>query len=817
METQEYLEVLRKRWLVIAVLGVLGGLAGLGLGFVTPAMYQSTSSVYVASQHGNTTSELLQGATFTQNLVESFAQLVTMPEVLDPVIDELGLDMSSTELARSITVDNRLNTVIIDVTVADSSPERAASIAGAVTDSLARAVKELSPKDSSAMKTVAPPTVPAYPFSPNTRFLAATGLILGLMLGGAYAVGRELLNTRVRGEKDLERISDAPLVGSIPQLRGPGGLRRMRKTARLQGNRPRTDRDPRAIVMLSDPSGFAAESYRRLQTNLEFSDVDHTIKSVVITSTFPNEGKSTVAINLALAMAEHSERVLLIDADLRKPSVANYCQIEGAVGLTSILVGEATFDDAIQKWAGGTVDVLPAGAVPPSPNRLLGSEAMAALMDELQRSYDFIVVDSPPLAPVSDALALGRMTDGVIVVTRYASTRRQQLARTLGELGAVSARIYGVVLNCVTERLPSGYYGYEFDPDEVAESDTGLLDPVPMEPRRVGRRKAAAKATKSATKTGAKTAAKTTTNVGTGVAQGLIPIAVPQNLAPTSEAAAEAPAARSAAQEAALNSIIELSRRAQRAGDADASAQPVPPQPLEQDQAAEQGWAAERGNAAEHAVPALHDTDDAALAPSRSADAAVASSRASDAAVPTSRRDAKKQRRKQPSRRQRAARKARLSRGVRSVWDTQPARLSEVPSRNTRPRFPEFSIPPAIWYTGGTAARGLPNAHPPQQFQAIPAYLQAPPQQLPMPAQPAMPAFMSDHLPPPMLKPAYPTQGGAGQPEPHAQDEPFHVDPYQPVRQYRRPSRFAPPIHEAPGYEAPRREKPEPTGAWSEH
>ncbi len=464
MEPLEYLRVIGRRWLVIVTLGLLTAGAALAYASTLPTLYQSTSSVFVSSLRGETTSELVQGSTFTQDVVQSYAQLATMPVVLDPVIASLGLETTSQRLAKRVTANTPINTVIIEITVTDGSAERAAAIADSITGSLSSAVQSLAPRGpnntaSITLQTVSAAQIPTSPSSPNTPLIAITGLILGFGLGVLYALARETLDTRVRGEKDLLRVTDAPLLGKV-------------------GKKRRTDGP--GLVMLTRPHGAIAENYRRIRANLEFIDVDHRPHTVVITSPLSHDGKSTTAINLALAMAERSPRVLLIDADLRQPSIAGICDIPGEVGLTTILVGAASVRDAITVWANG-LHVLPSGAIPPNPGQILGSATMSELLTSLAAQYDFIVIDSPPLLPATDALPLAHVADGAIVVTRYKATRRAQLAATVESLEAVNARVLGIVLNQVHERSPITYDStapYEFTPQAPERTEPPAEIPV---------------------------------------------------------------------------------------------------------------------------------------------------------------------------------------------------------------------------------------------------------------------------------------------------------------------------------------------------
>lgn len=442
VEPIDYLRTITRRWLLIAIVGLLGGAVAWGYAATLPAQYQATNSVFVTSDRGETTSELLQSSTFTQNLVQSYAQLATTPTVLGPVISKLGLNISTQALASRVTAEIPINTVFINITVTSLSATQAVALADAVSDSLATAVGNLAPKGpdnlpSITVETVSPAQLPDSPFAPNTQLIVITGLLIGLVLGVLYALSREVFDTRVSTEKDLDRVSSDPLLGKV-------------------GRKKRTD--PAGLVMRVMPHSALAEAYRRVRANLEFIDVDSPPRSAVVTSAVTRDGKSTTAINLALAMAERSSRVLLIDADLRRPSIAELCDLEGDVGLTTVLLGDVGPDDAIVRWSNG-IDVLPSGAVPPNPGQLLGSAAMKTLMQRLLLEYDFIVVDSPPLLPATDALGLSHLTDGAIVVARYKATTRQQLATTLESLEAVNARILGIVLNQVRERRAEVYYG----------------------------------------------------------------------------------------------------------------------------------------------------------------------------------------------------------------------------------------------------------------------------------------------------------------------------------------------------------------------
>jgi succinoglycan biosynthesis transport protein ExoP len=454
MQPSEYLSALRKHWIVIVLLGVLGAVAGYGYSTTLPERYRATASVYVSLQQGESVSELVQGTTYAQNLVQSYAQLATMPFVLDPVIDRLGLDTTARALGRSITATSPLDTPILEVSAVSGSPAGAAELANAVSTELSAAVQQLATDAGPGgaaidLTTVAEATPPAFAFSPNTKLNTATGAALGLALGVLFALAHSLLDTRVRGLEDVRRVTGTAVLSTVRYLRqaGRGAF----------------------LAVRDEPFGEHAEAYRRLRTNLKFLHMTGGSRAIVVTSAVPGEGKSTTAANLAIAMSEGAGRVLLVDADLRRPSIARYMGVEGGVGLTTVLIGEADAEDVIQTWGAG-LDILPAGALPPNPSELLDSEAMADLLVLLRSRYDVVLLDSAPLLPVTDGAVLSRMTDGALVVVGCRTTRRHQVADALSALDAVGARVLGLVLNQVSGHAAGTAYVYGSTPRSTARA-----------------------------------------------------------------------------------------------------------------------------------------------------------------------------------------------------------------------------------------------------------------------------------------------------------------------------------------------------------
>ncbi|MGO1745201.1 MAG: polysaccharide biosynthesis tyrosine autokinase [Microbacterium gubbeenense] len=456
MELSDYIRILRKNWIVIVAIILLALGASAVYSLARTPLYQSSSDIMVSTQSGSSSAELTQSNTYTQARVNSWVELASSPKVLDPVIHELGLAQTAAQLADDVAVSSPLNTTVVTTTVTNADPNLAADIANAVADSLATAIDEVetlpdapSPVKVTPISAALPAEAPA---SPNVPLNLALGALIGLALGIGVAVLRTVLDTRIRSTRDIEALTERPVIGAIP-------------------HDPKAEARP--IILQADPQNPRSEAFRALRTNLQFLDLEGG-RSFVVTSSMPSEGKSTTAVNLAIALADAGKRVVLIDGDLRKPKVADYLGIEGGVGLTDVLIGRANLNDVVQKWGRRSLYVLPAGKIPPNPSELLGSTRMAELLDSLARDADAVILDAPPLLPVTDAAVLARSASGAILVAAAGSTHRNQFSGALDVLENVNAHVAGVVLSMVPTRGPDAYgygygYGYRYVADETPE------------------------------------------------------------------------------------------------------------------------------------------------------------------------------------------------------------------------------------------------------------------------------------------------------------------------------------------------------------
>ncbi|TAP39117.1 polysaccharide biosynthesis tyrosine autokinase [Arthrobacter sp. S39] len=455
MDLRDYMRILRRNWMLLIAITMAGVIVGGAASLAVRPTYTATTQLFVAIQNSGSVQELQQGNTFSQARVQSYVKTVTTPRVLQPVIDSLGLDTTPTALSRRVTASSDVNTVIVTIAVSDTSPVQAAAIAQGIADSLVQAVDSLEkPKNGGispvGLSVITPAEAPKEPSGPNVRFNLAIGLLLGLALGSAVAILRSLLDNSVRTETDLRRTTDAAILG------------------RVSFDAEAAKKPLITQVAIQSPR---AEAFRQIRTNLQFAHIGSKSKTILVTSSLPGEGKTTTATNLAIAMAESGNSVLLIDADLRRPMVSQYLGLERDAGLTTALLGRAEVEELVQPWGDGDLFVLTSGQIPPNPSELLGSATMGALIERLETIFDSIVIDAPPLLPVTDAAVLSQYAGGVVVIVGTHKVKQNDLASALRSLEMVGADLFGLVLNRLPTKGPDAYSESNYTYESFAKSD----------------------------------------------------------------------------------------------------------------------------------------------------------------------------------------------------------------------------------------------------------------------------------------------------------------------------------------------------------
>ncbi len=520
---RKYLSILWHWAWLIGLAVVLAGGAAYMTDRLTPPVYSASTKLLVneAPKLADAASILINDA----RLGQTYSDMMVQRPVLDRVIDTLGLNLSAGQLAGAVRVEIVRDTQLLRLTVESEDPAQAAAIANTIpavfrqlnadmqaqryadakaslTEQLAVAADQITAKQDAidlVARSVAPQkeadllrlqsdlaqlrqvydrlsasyenirlaesqsasnivisepaTVPTAPVRPQTSRDTMMGAALGLLLALGMVFLIEYLDNTIRSPEQVVTGLNLPVIGLIMQAAG----------ARDRGDRALQSTAGTELIALQEPRSPITEAYRALRTNIQIAGVDQPIRTLLVTSPSPNEGKSTVAANLAIVMAQAGREVILLDADLRRPRIAKLFDQHDAVGLAATLLDDTRqWQKVLMPTKMDHLRTAPGGEPPPNPSELLGTKRMQEFVGFLKEHSDTIVIDSPPLLPVTDALVLAPQVDGVIVVVEYGSTQLRPAQQAVTQLKQAGARVLGVVLNKVPSSRRGYGYGYNY-------------------------------------------------------------------------------------------------------------------------------------------------------------------------------------------------------------------------------------------------------------------------------------------------------------------------------------------------------------------
>ncbi|MDF8266467.1 polysaccharide biosynthesis tyrosine autokinase [Luteipulveratus flavus] len=468
VDLRAYLRAVRKYWRLVVLLAVLGTATATFFTLRTPPTYSSTVTFFVSTPTTAGDSPL-SGAQFGQQRVNSYVLLAPSERLATMVVEKSGTSLTPRQVTKRITADADVNTVLLTVHVQDGSRERSLRLAKAVSTEMVTLVDQIESQGGKrqspvALEVVSGPTLKPYPVAPQKKKDVAAGLAVGLALGVLAAILRDVLDNTFRSPDVLRSVTRQPVLGSIGFDRGAAD---------------------RPLVLGAANGTPRAEAFRQLRTGLQFINVDEPVKVLVVTSSTAQEGKSSTSANLALAFAEAGSSVLLIEADLRRPKVCDYLGLDRSVGLSNVLAGQADLDDAVQPFGRHQLMVLSSGSIPPNPSELLGTRNMIDLLARAREECDMVIIDTPPLLPVTDAAVVAAHADGALLVVRHGDTKRSHVQQSLRSLEAVGASVLGCVLT-MTPRpkrtKTDGYETYDSVPVEAAPetTDRNESSPAPL-------------------------------------------------------------------------------------------------------------------------------------------------------------------------------------------------------------------------------------------------------------------------------------------------------------------------------------------------
>ena len=407
--------VLNRLWLVVLVSVLCAVTVFLGAFFLIAPEYQSTATFYASNQGLSAQNSPSPGdISASRELVQTYIVVLDTRETLLEVIDHAGVDRTERELRKMIEAEAVDGTEIFQVVVTGTDPQEAERIADAIAHVLPKRISAIV--EGASVKVVDGAVAASRPSSPGYFKCAALGFVLGFAASVAVIVLRELLDTSIRAQEDIAQVCSYPVLAAIPEV-------------------------------------DASEAYKLLRTKLQYSFADNEACRIIgISSAMTGEGKSLTAVNLAYALSQLDKRVLLMDCDMRCSSLESRLPIAGNPGLSDFLSGQTHPEGLIQpcgmKGCEKAFHVIAAGQNPPNPVELLSSDRMTKLLGKLRGVYDYVILDLPPVGEVSDALAVSKATDGILLVVRRSRCDRAALRAALQQFEFIGSRLLGIVYNC---------------------------------------------------------------------------------------------------------------------------------------------------------------------------------------------------------------------------------------------------------------------------------------------------------------------------------------------------------------------------------
>jgi capsular exopolysaccharide synthesis family protein len=445
MGPRDYFDIVRRHARPIAAIAVLCAVAALVTSLSVTPVYQADAKLLVLAKSDpeGGTSSAYEGALLSQQLVKSFVQVLQSRPTAEAALRGDPDPISVDALQQRVHADPIPETLLIRLSVDDVDPDRARRLTNSVASAFIKRLPKLQSGSAVRVSLVEPPRRPLAPVKPRIPLNVALGLVLGLLVGTGLALLRDFLDRSIRSPERLEAASGTPVVGTIPPFNA--------------GELP--------TPVTEQPRSAAAEAFRKLRTNFSFLGVDRESIACVVTSPAAGDGKSTVAANLALALAETGIRVVVVDADLRRPAQHRIFRLQERVGTTTVLLQQADLADALQPVGAGSLAVLTAGQLPINPAELLASRRMAELVRWLRGTADVILLDCPPLLPVTDPMVAARCADGALLVARADVTTTDQVQAARSVCGKAGVALFGTILNAsvVSEgQQPTQYGGYYY-------------------------------------------------------------------------------------------------------------------------------------------------------------------------------------------------------------------------------------------------------------------------------------------------------------------------------------------------------------------
>lgn len=457
--------ILQHLWKILLITILCGAIAYfISYRFITP-MYKTSATFYVNNKiavNGGNTNISSNDLVTSINLVNSYIAVLNARDTLNDVINYADLDMSYGELSGMITASAIEDTEVFKVTVNCDDPEKAATIANSIAHIVTTKIANII--EGSSVKVVDYASVPEAPNSPSHTRNTAFGMLLGMVFSVVIVIILAIFDPKIKSEDDLKNCCTYPLLAMIPDMSAPNKQNYNSKYNNYHGyfstsKNMAGNSENDGINFVGKNLNFATqEAYKLLRTKLQYAlSSDKKCKIIVVSSAISGEGKSLSSINIAYSFAQLNKRVLLIDGDMRRPTLASKLSLPNYPGLSEYLSGFMGLDELLQNFSDDNdqnpVQILTAGNTPPNPVELINSEKMRQAFETLREKYDYILIDMPPVGDVSDALVAAKLVDGVLMIVRHDYSTRSAIRETVRQFEFIGCNILGVVLNCMNEKV----------------------------------------------------------------------------------------------------------------------------------------------------------------------------------------------------------------------------------------------------------------------------------------------------------------------------------------------------------------------------
>ncbi|MDF2906315.1 MAG: hypothetical protein K0R34_1636 [Herbinix sp.] len=464
---KEMIEIVMKRLILIILCTLVGfGSSYVISSYIVKPFYTASVQMYV-NPDDTASSTNINELYYAQKVVTTYINFLQTKSFYRQVIKDSKSTLSLKELKKMTSIQSVNNTEIFEISVTSKDPYESFRIVETIQSIVPDLIRNI--KSSAEISVVDPVVVPTQPSGPNVLLNTALGGMIGFVLSVIAAFLIELLDVKVKNQEDLSDKYQLPILGSIPIHHGQEKNNDSNRTFLFflkKSNRKKSS----MVLRRDETKFFVTEAYNALRTNLRFLLRKEGCKKILVNSPIPEEGKSTTGTNIAVTIAQTGAKVLLLDCDLRKGTLHQFFNLKSAPGVSDVLSGLKEEKEVMQETPYANLSVITMGAIPPNPAELLASTQMEEFIRRLEKNYEYIIIDSPPVNIVSDALSMIKLVDGILVVVKENFTTHPNIVNALSKYKLADARILGFVINGTSlnqgNKSKSQYYYYHKKKDD---------------------------------------------------------------------------------------------------------------------------------------------------------------------------------------------------------------------------------------------------------------------------------------------------------------------------------------------------------------